>query len=76
MELSQIKITAKQEANIVVIIMAVTSARVIVTSDRNLQQEIGKETVAATGMEPDNATTTPGTSSPTTSIIKNTGSTN
>ena len=76
MELSQIKITAKQEAIIVVIIIAVTSAIVTVTSDRNLQQGIRKESLAATGMEPDNVTTTAGTSSPTTSIIKNTGSTN
>ena len=58
MELSQKKITSKQEAIIVVIIIAVTSAIVTVTSDRNLQQEIRKESLAATGMEPDNATTT------------------
>jgi hypothetical protein len=69
------KITSKQEAIIVVIIIAVISAIVTVTSDRNLQQEIRKESLAATGMEPDNATTTTETS-PTTSITKNTGSTN
>lgn len=70
MELTQKKITTKQEAIIVVIIIAVTSAIVIITSDRNLQQEIRKESLAATGMEPYNATIA-GTRSPSPSIIKN-----
>ena len=69
MGISQKRITAKQEAIMVIIIIAATSSIVIVTSDRTLQQEVRKESLATTGMQPDN-TATAGTPSPPTNIIK------
>ena len=67
------KIITKQEIIITATIFAVTSAIIIVTSDTQFQQEIRKESLAATGIEPDDSVTA---GLPSTNIIKNTASTN
>src|SRR5262249_44141211 len=49
------KIITKQEIIIATIIIAITSSIIVVASNTQFQQEIRKESLAATGMEPDNA---------------------
>ena len=67
------KITTKQEI-IITTTVFVTSAIIIVMSNTQFQQEIRKESLAATGIEPDN--TGKAGLPPITNIIKNTASPN
>ena len=68
------KISTRQEIIIATIIFAITSDIIIVTSNTQFQQEIRKESLAATGIEPDN--TEKAGLPPVTNTIKNTASAN
>ena len=48
------KTSTRQEVIITATILAITTAIIIVISNTQLQQEIRKESLAATGIEPDN----------------------
>jgi hypothetical protein len=48
------KTSTRQEVIITATILAITTAIIIVISNTQLQQEIRKESLAATGIQPDN----------------------
>ena len=68
------KTSTRQEVIITTIILAITTAIIVVISNTQLQQEIRKESLAATGIQPDN--TEKVRAPAVTNIIKNTASAN